>query len=726
MTDRRFNELVGECPITHVPYTELVNPVILNGITYERDALIEWVRRNGTDPSTRQPVRDIAKEIQPNRALINLIEAFRNAEKSDVDVMDTDDSESDIIATLAANVLTIRSRSEKRMVSVDIVCVIDASGSMNSTLNVKTKQGSEESNGYTILDLVKHSVKTVAYSLGNSSRLGIVRFSSAAKVALPLTFMDKIGHTAVDDILLDMYADGNTNLWAGIQLGLDQLQSSEKQAAVVMVFTDGEPNLDPPLPYDEMLTKYRSERAKMPIVNVFGFGSDLDSGLLVKIAEHGGGSFAHIFDSSMIGTVFVNALANARTIACRDIKLSYPTSDELFERFMVHSIYDKFPGEYPLLTGKETVIVLLGALYLQQARDIEIKHGFADGMRLFVGDVEIPVVRVTVSKCDFGAFVARRNLVTILKKTIDLMKDLYFTEAKGVILNLIRENTLLETAHPGFIDAIKIDLTDQVLVALNDITQYEKWGQHYIRALMHAHIYQICSNFKDKSVQFYATEVFRIAQSDANYVFGTIDPPKPSGYISEDCVIIQNSQQLSQTYNDPDNPCLSGDTYVYTNNGQTTIADIRKGDMIQINKYLCDEVLCVVKTVQSKIIGVNTTFVRVSDSAYVTPWHPISVADKWVFPVEYFGDESIVERHVDAVYSLVLESADQFAIGKDRKYSAICMAHNVTNGIAAHDYFGTGWVLYDLKNMRGWKNGLVELCGVKRGEDGKVCGLIEI
>lgn len=723
---------VDVCPITHIPYTEVINPVSLGGITYEREALLEWVRRTGRDPLTNALIRDIDAEIKPNFALINMRDAIKSvgnveiANNSDVimdaEVANESEPELDISATLTGEVLTIRSRSEKKVVPVDVVCVIDVSGSMNSTLKVKTKQGSEESNGFTILDLVKHSVKIVAHSLGNTSRLGIVRFSSAAKVALPLTTMDIIGHVAVDDTLRNMTADGSTNLWAGIQLGLEQLQSSEKQAAVVMVFTDGEPNIVPPLPYEQMLVKYRENIPRMPIVNVFGFGSDLDSNLLVKIAEHGGGSFAHIFDSSMIGTVFVNALANARTIACRDVKLSYKTCDELFDRFMIHSCWDKFPGDYSLFAGNETTTVFLGALYLQQTRNIEIKTGLENGMHLFIGDVEIPIVHEEVSKFDFGAFVARRNLIVVLRKVVHFMKDLYFDEAKHAVLNLIRENTLLETVHPEFINAIKTDLNDQVMIALNDIVQYKKWGRHYIRSLMQAHMYQICSNFKDKSVQFYATEFFRAAQSDANKVFGTIDPPKPSGYIDDNSVAILSSQHMSETYNNQENPCLSGDTYVYTKNGQTTISDIRKGDVIQVAENVYDEVACVVKTIQSCQI---VLFTRISDFAYVTPWHPVLADNTWVFPIEYFGEEHIVEKRTDAVYSLVLKSENRFVIGEYKRYSAICMAHHIADGIAAHEYFGTDRIINDLKNMRGWANGLIEIRRVLRGEDGKVCGLVE-
>ena len=43
----------------------------------------------------------------------------------------------------------------------DICCVIDTSGSMEDYAKLKNAQGQEENQGLTILDVVKHAVKTI-------------------------------------------------------------------------------------------------------------------------------------------------------------------------------------------------------------------------------------------------------------------------------------------------------------------------------------------------------------------------------------------------------------------------------------------------------------------------------------------------------------------------------------------------------------------------------------
>ena len=56
------------CPITHNLLTDLIDPVIdIDGYTYERSAIENWLRDNGTSPITRKPMQ--ISDLRPNRAL---------------------------------------------------------------------------------------------------------------------------------------------------------------------------------------------------------------------------------------------------------------------------------------------------------------------------------------------------------------------------------------------------------------------------------------------------------------------------------------------------------------------------------------------------------------------------------------------------------------------------------------------------------------------------------
>lgn len=64
-----------------------------------------------------------------------------------------------------------------------VICVLDISGSMDVEA---TQAGKAESDGFTRLDLVKHSVNTIIHSLDEGDFLGIVTFSTKARIDMPL------------------------------------------------------------------------------------------------------------------------------------------------------------------------------------------------------------------------------------------------------------------------------------------------------------------------------------------------------------------------------------------------------------------------------------------------------------------------------------------------------------------------------------------------------------
>lgn len=78
----------------------------------------------------------------------------------------------------------------KKRTPCDICCVVDISGSMGTEAKLKNEQGGVESHGLSLLDVVKHSVKTVVMTMHPTDRLAVVSYSDAAKIVFPLTAMD--------------------------------------------------------------------------------------------------------------------------------------------------------------------------------------------------------------------------------------------------------------------------------------------------------------------------------------------------------------------------------------------------------------------------------------------------------------------------------------------------------------------------------------------------------
>jgi Mg-chelatase subunit ChlD len=368
------------CPITGVLMSD---PVIdKDGNTFERAAIEEWLAKHGTSPITRNPMT--RTDLTPNRVLRSAIEDYRrnlamtnknknhysssNESKNNGSVEETknveavsparsepaaiSDAPPDVMCTFSVQktvsgpardeyqcLVRVETRDVARShVPSDIVLVIDVSGSMGN----EAKTRSVETSGLSLLDVVKHGVRTIIKTLGPQDRLAVVSFSNRAQVIFNLTGMDDFGKAEAADKLDLLLPEGMTNLWDGLVTALDLLKnrttpveagssstspgnrSSAGRNAAVLLLTDGEPNIEPPRGHLPMLRKYRdSNNGNYPgVVSTFGFGYSLDSKLLVDIAKEAGGMYSFIPDSGFVGTAFVNALANILATVGSDLHLS--------------------------------------------------------------------------------------------------------------------------------------------------------------------------------------------------------------------------------------------------------------------------------------------------------------------------------------------------------------------------------------------------------------------
>ena len=75
-------------------------------------------------------------------------------------------------------------------VCLDLVCVIDISGSMDTEAQLKNNSGNKEGNGLSYLDLLKHAIKTLILTLNEKDRLALISYSDNARVEFPFHFMN--------------------------------------------------------------------------------------------------------------------------------------------------------------------------------------------------------------------------------------------------------------------------------------------------------------------------------------------------------------------------------------------------------------------------------------------------------------------------------------------------------------------------------------------------------
>lgn len=196
-----------------------------------------------------------------------------------------------------------------------LFCIVDVSNSMtsNSCENVSDM----EDLNFSRLSLVKHSLKTICSTLRSHDRISIITFSSNAKIVInPICINSQYQKNNVFKMIDNIEEENATNIWAGLKLAFDESQklSSEKYHKTLMLFTDGESNIDPPQGILPTLKEYLKEYKDTFTLSTFSYGNEADSHLLVDIAKLGNGVFGYCPDCTMVGTIFINFMANILSI----------------------------------------------------------------------------------------------------------------------------------------------------------------------------------------------------------------------------------------------------------------------------------------------------------------------------------------------------------------------------------------------------------------------------
>src|SRR5690349_2070661 len=84
-----------------------------------------------------------------------------------------------------------------------------------------------ETDGMSVLDIVKHAVKTIMHILTPDDRIALVAFDSIASLELPLTEMTESGRERGLRALDKLTPKGTTNIWGGLAIGLESLREAK-------------------------------------------------------------------------------------------------------------------------------------------------------------------------------------------------------------------------------------------------------------------------------------------------------------------------------------------------------------------------------------------------------------------------------------------------------------------------------------------------------------------
>jgi hypothetical protein len=670
------------------------DPVIAtDGHTYEREAIENWLSLNRTSPVTRAQIT--SQTLTPNIALRNTIEAylatqFASSSQSQSQSPSLSPSPSrkftPVPVQLTARLhrqtggnklhLQITPPATGERQPVVLIAVIDNSGSMNE--NADLLDGSE-ARGFTRMDLVKHAIRTMIGLLSDIDYFGIVTFSTSARTVLTPIPMTADGKTRVESALTHIHPDAQTNIWDGIRLA-GQLANAPEFAdchIVGMLLTDGFPTINPPRGI--MPTLKSSLKMRNPwTFHTFGFGYNLDSDLLAQIAHWGNGLFGFIPDCTMVGTVFINILANTLATAVPAGKYA-----------LVYQINDDASTDYTVDAGMIT---------LGQTRDIVVNY--LEG---------VESIRIK-SPSTNGEFVP----VPVTSDPIDEYPDTY-TDYMDVIATAIRlgkeGNTMAATEALATFEQSRRRTDPRTVALLRDVRSdvesegqigmspryFERWGEHYMRSYLTAQRNQLSMNFKDPGLQIYGGELFHELQAKGDEIFCSLPPPNPSGQRYASASLSATSTPVSMSiFHNASAGCFHGSTRIRMVDGSSTkpIRNIEQGDMVWTPSGPATVVAVV-------ICGTRATSQPMSqiDGLCITPWHPVRMEGAWHFPADLAGYTS---RLVTTVYNLVLTNGH---IVMAEGVECVTLGHRFADPKVAHPFFGSDAVIECLRRQPGWECG---------------------
>lgn len=699
-----------ECPIT---LTIMLDPVLGDdGQTYERAAIEHWLSTNSNrSPITRMPMR--IDTLRTNFALKSQIDRYLASTPAQAGtVQQTPKPFVSAALTLSAStarghdshllnvVLTPPPTGTRQPVLMFLN--LDVSGSMQGDCGADVEDGAA---AFTILDLCKHTVRTIANMLGPDDMLCLITYSSAARVVMKPTFMDDAGKAKLEEQIRLVRADGNTNIWSSLEL-MDRIASGPEFAnsnIVAALLTDGVSNMNPGRGVLESFKLYG--KPKLYNLSTFGFGYHIDSKLLADLASFSGGSFAFCPDFSMVATVFINWAATTLSSAAKSQQLSIT--------------YD----------GGRTTQHNTGIIQFGQPRIMTLP---LDGPRVFSVSLGAQTIIPTELEALPLIDVARFELCRAIKHSVDnqastsMLAGLYakYAGTEAAVL-------MSDVKPAGHGDEGQVMMATSMALREGGIRFYERWGQHYMPAYLRAQELQQRMNFKDPGLQGYGGEMFNENQTLGDHVFGSLTPLEPTGMrkgaahssyggygvygSSTPSVSRAPPVSLASLNNATYGGCWAAGSLIEMADGsKKPIEDVRKGDMVwTISGGSPVQYALELGTKQT-----SQPMVLVGD-LWITPWHPILVNNSWQFPASL---APISERMMPKVYNLVIGGG---RVVRLNDVLTVSLGHGLTGPVIEHAFFGNKeLILRDIAKQPGFAEGrpVFQNLKVRKDEAGLICG----
>jgi uncharacterized membrane protein len=197
----------------------------------------------------------------------------------------------------AALPVEMRVRNREKQPDVALVVVIDESGSMAAChCNTFDRNQAVQLSGVRKVDIGKEAILRAAAALQATDELGVVAFNERASWVVRRSPLGSI--TDLQGSLGAIEADGQTNIYAGLDEGVKALEAARATRRHLILLTDGWSSSGQ---YDEILARMKAAGITLSTVGAGGGANPFLEGL----ASRGGGRFYDAVNPSSIPDIFL-------------------------------------------------------------------------------------------------------------------------------------------------------------------------------------------------------------------------------------------------------------------------------------------------------------------------------------------------------------------------------------------------------------------------------------
>ena len=248
-------------------------------------------------------------------------------------------------------------QSDFQRKKLNLVMVLDISGSMSSRFNSYYYDGLNEENGEenkyakdknkTKMQIANESVNLLIDELNEEDRLGIVLFDDESYLAKPLNLVGETDLDKIKEHVLEIQPQGGTNFQAGFTSGTklfteEMLEDSEYENRIIVI-TDAMPNMGQTSKAG--LAKYVEENAENGIYTSFiGVGVDFNTQVIECLSDVKGANYYSVHSSEEFKKIMSEDFDYMVTPLVFDLELNFDSDVFSIEKVYGTDTVDAYKG----------------------------------------------------------------------------------------------------------------------------------------------------------------------------------------------------------------------------------------------------------------------------------------------------------------------------------------------------------------------------------------------